>query len=381
MHVAYVKTERTGSGRRRSPWSAALLPSGGGGTTVTMDALLSIDSSATVRRDGIALVENLGSVRIDPILPLESSASLRADRLIPLDSLVSVRADSLARVDSTGSVAVTLDSACPIESLGGARLDVPMPLESLGSVQGDARTPIDAIGSVRMDTPASMESLATTRTSTRPWIDSTGTITIKMDSILPLESLASTLFNSILPVDSTAPAVSLSDNIGLVLRGVQSLLANAGIVPAKAVILSLLDQPFPAAGYPQIVITPGAMMPIREQLLGGGRYTAGFSGTLKVGVWTRNATDIAYQDVNLLTSQTRGAYFLTNNLVNQLLEYFPVYEQSGLPITEDGFKFGGYAKPQRWKDPKDKKNRRAIDAGGVITTWWFKVRMSLTGAP
>ena len=175
-------------------------------------------------------------------------------------------------------------------------------------------------------------------------------------------------------------ASGLVDYVGQIFGDFQSLLAGAGIAPAKAVILSLLDEPFPAAGFPQLVITPGPFSPMNDELFGGGRYTSNFSSTFQVGCWVRNATDQAYQDTNLLTDQVRGAYLLANHVVDQLLEYFPASPVSGLPIVVDGIKFEGYDEPQRWSDDESSQNR-ALDAGGIITHWSFAVRMSLTGAP
>ena len=177
------------------------------------------------------------------------------------------------------------------------------------------------------------------------------------------------------------PPASLTDNLGLMYQQVVDELTSTNLFKTKAVFLSLLTDPFPSADYPQVVVRPGACQPIEGQLLGGGRYTAGVRGSFKVILWTRNATDLAYQDTNLLTAQTRGALWLANNIVDLLLELFPTFPATGLPITEDGLKFGGYDEPERWKDPKDTRDHRSLDAGGIVTTWHFTVRLSLTGAP
>lgn len=258
---------------------------------------------------------------------------------------------------------VTMDTPCWLDSAAMMRFDSALPIESRVGVQRDTLSTVDSLGGLRADCALPLSSLGSTRA----------------DMPLSLESLVSVLIDSLDWIDSTSPPPPLADHIGLIFQDIQTLLAGAGFAPRSAVVLSLLDDPFPAAGFPQVVITPGEFTPRDDELIGGGRYTADFRGEFSVCCWVRNATDQTYQDTNLLTDQTGGAYLLANNVVDQLLEHFPASEDTGMPLTIDGIKFEGYDEPERWSDEENSLNR-SLDVGGVVTHWSFSVRLSLIGA-
>lgn len=81
----------------------------------------------------------------------------------------------------------------------------------------------------------------------------------------------------------------------------QAMIQAANIAPSiQAVIFSDLAQPFPAQGYPQVVLSRGSFTPVPGWWEGGGLYTSCLQGLIRVTVNTELALDEAQQNQYLL---------------------------------------------------------------------------------
>lgn len=172
------------------------------------------------------------------------------------------------------------------------------------------------------------------------------------------------------------------DNFSYCFTAIKDQLVASGLITDRQVVISLLDEPFPSGGFPQLVIVPGEFEPIRGQHDGGGRYTAGLDGTFTVWVWVRNASDQAYQHLHVLTSQASqaspvsGAFRLVNLVLGQLIEFFPYHPVSGQLLTQAGCKLiDGPGKPQAWKETGERKG-----IVGIPITFGLSLRLSLVGS-
>ena len=90
---------------------------------------------------------------------------------------------------------------------------------------------------------------------------------------------------------------SIPTTLDIIGEALRTLLVTAGVAPSPAaVIFSRKPQPFPACGYPQVVIARTSFSPVADWFEGGGRRISAKQGTITLTINTLMARDQAEQD-------------------------------------------------------------------------------------
>jgi hypothetical protein len=92
------------------------------------------------------------------------------------------------------------------------------------------------------------------------------------------------------------PVAGLPCTLAEIGYAVQALLVSSSVAPLNRVIFSRKRQPFPASGYPQIIITRQDFELNQGMYQGGNRYATIHEGMIEVTVNSMSQKDMAEQD-------------------------------------------------------------------------------------
>jgi hypothetical protein len=148
------------------------------------------------------------------------------------------------------------------------------------------------------------------------------------------------------------PPASLSSSLGGLLPAVQGAITSSLLFPPSRCMLGVESEPYPLAGSPFCVVSPGRMDEYESYGRGGGRFTSRFTAPVTCHVITRAWQDTMDRDTNLMLNPTEGviarSFGLIDNLHMGFLRGTTAIANPELFLTDTPIRFVRLGQPRRY---------------------------------